>query len=90
MKKNDKSQLFKEYNKARAAARVEGSDVKRLNRGLGVAQKSQPRPYVTTAHDCSCPDHFYRGVVCKHMIALRLQEEKAQSIEENILKELGF
>lgn len=90
MKTSRKSLLFTEYNKARAAARRENSDMGRLNRGLGVAQKNQPRPYVTTAHDCTCPDHFYRGVVCKHMIAVRLQEEKTQSREDEILKELGF
>ena len=90
MTTHNKSQLFTEYNKAKAAGRREGSDIKRLNRGLGVAQKSQPRPYVTTAHSCTCPDHFYRGVVCKHMIALRLQKPASQPTEEDILKDLGF
>lgn len=96
MKTNRKSQLFSEYNRAKAAARREGSDMGRLNRGLGVAQKSQPRPYHTTVNDCNCPDRRFRGTVCKHMLSMRLQHEQAQpnekpqSREDEILKELGF
>lgn len=27
--------------------------------------------YLTTEHSCKCPDHQYRGRVCKHMRAFR-------------------
>lgn len=27
--------------------------------------------------DCECPHHFYRGVLCKHMIAVSLETSKA-------------
>jgi hypothetical protein len=27
--------------------------------------------HITTTSSCDCPDHLYRGRVCKHMIAVR-------------------
>ena len=37
---------------------------------------SQCKPgafYVTTEHACSCPDSQYRGSVCKHRLALKIE-----------------
>jgi hypothetical protein len=93
-----KSQLFSEYNRERAEAKSAGRDTGRLNRALGLAQKTAPRPYVTTLTSCTCPDHLYRGVVCKHMLALRLRGEAAPAPEpapapltrEEKLRRLGF
>ena len=70
--RGDKSTLFTAYN---AAKRVEGIDRGRLNRALGVAQtrgQSHVERYGTTASDCGCPDHRFRGFLCKGMLALAL------------------
>ncbi len=70
--RGDKSTLFTAYN---AAKQVEGIDRGRLNRALGVAQtrgQSHIERYGTTATGCGCPDHRFRGALCKGMIALAL------------------
>jgi hypothetical protein len=74
-----KSQAFTQYNQTRTDATL---DPARVNRALGIAQAKQPRPYVTTANSCTCPDRTYRKVVCKHMIAARM-EMAAASQESN-------
>jgi predicted nucleic acid-binding Zn finger protein len=101
-----RSELFKSYNQFKKAARALGADTKRIDRGLGVAQRKDPRPYVTTTESCTCPDHTYRKVTCKHMIALQLKEMGAdqpvgepepqeqpipvRKTEAQLLAELGF
>jgi len=72
-----KSEAFTQYNQARSDKAL---DPARVNRALGVAQLHEPRPYVTTATSCTCPDHKYRKVVCKHMIAARM-EARAQEVK---------
>lgn len=45
--------------------------------------------YVVSTFDCTCPDARYRGVSCKHQLALRLQsvldqaEREVQTINTN-------
>ena len=38
--------------------------------------------YVTTEHDCSCKDRQYRGGVCKHMLAIRVQRTIDEALPE--------
>lgn len=87
----NKSLLFSSYNQIRAEARTDrwagmAGDQGRTNRALGLIQSGEERPYVTTADSCTCPDHTYRGVVCKHMTAVRItqrmQEARAISARE--------
>lgn len=61
------------YNLARNLAREGRIDGRRLNRALGVAQRREPSPYVTTLEACSCPDFQYRRRPCKHMYAVMLR-----------------
>ena len=68
-----RSHLFTAYNAARTLARTGLIDRNRLDRALGVAQRIEPRPYVTTADDCNCPDARIRHAVCKHRLALLLR-----------------
>lgn len=88
----NRSTLFKAYNEIKPRTQASRKDAARLNRGLGVAQRKAPRPYFTTRHYCDCPDHTYRGLVCKHMRALQLKD-RANDIEKQeaqILADLGF
>lgn len=63
-----KSTIFTAYN----AAKTLDLDRGRLNRGLGIAQSHMMRKYETTSTSCTCADHRYRSVTCKHMISLML------------------
>lgn len=71
----NKSYLFTQYNQIKTDRSL---DPKRVNRALGVAQMTTPRPYITTKNSCTCPDG--QKHVCKHMIALRMQEPKKAPI----------
>lgn len=65
----NKTTLFRNYN----AARGLGLDKKRLNKALGIAQRKEQAPYITTPEFCSCPDAKYRPwELCKHRIAAAL------------------
>lgn len=70
----NRSALFTVYNVARGMV----ADTGRLNRGLGLAMRKQPRPYVTTATSCTCKDFTFRsreyGFKCKHQLAMHLVE----------------
>ena len=77
----DISTIFKNYNQIKATAKRNGGDemlVVRIDRGLGVAQLKEDRPFTTSSDYCACPDFYYRGrktgYPCKHMRALQLQE----------------
>ncbi len=74
----DKRLIFSNYNTLKY--QIPDIYLPRLNRALGIAQLKNPRPYVTSLTNCSCPDHFYRNVVCKHMLALWLQQSNALSV----------
>lgn len=76
------SRVFSAYNYIRAKAPQ--SYKPRINRALGVAQLKTERPYQTTLTTCTCPDFYYRGVICKHIIAkhLALGMENAQKLLE--------
>jgi hypothetical protein len=66
----DKSQIFKWYNKAMAAARQGKLDPKRVNGALSVLQMKEERPYHTTIKTCDCPWHkIHPEAACKHMVA---------------------
>ncbi|MGD9724771.1 MAG: SWIM zinc finger family protein [Pirellulales bacterium] len=65
----NKSILFRNYNAARAL----GLDRGRLNKALGLAQSKSAPKYITSADFCSCADAKYRGVTCKHQIAVALR-----------------
>jgi hypothetical protein len=69
-----KSELFTQYNRARAAARKGLLDPKRVNKALGLAQSKTVRPYLTTTRSCSCPDAArHLGQPCKHRIAAMIE-----------------
>lgn len=70
----DRSTLFTNFNAARSMARRGDLDMGRLNKALGLAQSKEERPYHATAHGCQCKDRAYRGVICKHMLAVALAE----------------
>ena len=82
MTKTDKSKIFTAYNKVRARERKMGgifgvAYVDRVDRGLGLAQSKEERPYVTTSQHCNCGDRHhrgYRGVTCKHMRQIQILE----------------
>jgi len=38
--------------------------------------------YRTSSASCSCPDRTYRGVVCKHMLAVRVMRTIALAEQE--------
>lgn len=69
-----KSEIFTQYNRARAAARKGKLDPARVNRALGILQNSTPRPYLTTISSCNCQDHSrHPDIACKHMIAKMIE-----------------
>ena len=71
----NKSALFATYNSARVMAREGHLDAGRLNRALGIAQRTSPAPYARTATSCNCPDKRFRPwTTCKHQIAAILKE----------------
>jgi hypothetical protein len=80
-----KSEIFRWYNKARAAARKGLLDLPRTNRALGIlisgSHSAKFIEYSTTLISCDCPDHQYRpkNSPCKHM--------QAKMIQTRILKE---
>ena len=91
----DKSALFGVYNRERADARRRGTSVPRVNRGLGLAQRTAERPYLTSTTSCTCKDFQYRGSktgqACKHMLALRMKSAASdRTSEAEILAALGF
>lgn len=51
----------------------------RLRKAFELVQTQAVRPYDTTESTCTCPDHMYRHVVCKHMTALRLKNATVTS-----------
>lgn len=78
--KVSKSALFTVYNKARAC----GLDRARVNRAMGIVQAGKVtlyqdgvalvdgdkgKTYTVRGESCNCPDHTYRGIVCKHIVA---------------------
>jgi hypothetical protein len=62
----DKSMIFTQYN----ILRQQGVSPARLNKALSIVQSRTETKYFTTHSSCTCPDNSYRGVVCKHMLAL--------------------
>jgi len=69
-----KSELFTQYNRARAAARKGLLDPKKVNKALGLAQSQTKRPYLTTTKSCSCEDRYYHpDKPCYHMIEKMLE-----------------
>jgi hypothetical protein len=86
-----KSQLFTQFNRARA--RSAGLDRQRVNRALGYIQagratlladgtaviRGNGETYYVNAEGCECADHTFRGKVCKHQIARWLMLRVAQA-----------
>jgi hypothetical protein len=69
-----KSEIFTQYNKARAAAHQGKLDPKRVNRALGIAQtKATEQKYITSIKSCTCEDHKRNSTPCKHMIAKMIE-----------------
>ena len=67
------SEIFAQYNRAKAAARKrkfgKGSateQVGRVNRALGILVGEKVRPYQTSVEKCSCPDATIGRFCCKH------------------------
>lgn len=75
-----KSEIFSQYNKARAAAKNGKLDPNRTNRALGVLMSKSTRPYTTTTKSCNCPDRVRNTTTaCKHMIAKMIEVRVAQA-----------
>lgn len=79
----DQSKLMSAYNYARHFGKRTGLfDVKRVDRALGylmsIGDKAASKWYeygtALNGRDgrCSCPDHQYRGVYCKHIISMQI------------------
>lgn len=71
----DKSTIFANFNAARTLVGKTPLDTGRLNRALGLAQRTcQETEYRTTSNSCTCPDAKYRPyAVCKHRLSLFLR-----------------
>ena len=74
--------------KARALAASSGQWLKITDRetgalSFGIRSSDGRRLYHTTRESCSCPDRGHRGVVCCHMLAVRMVCEAAQAVEGN-------
>ncbi len=59
----------------RKVATIDGSDV------YEVRSPDKDKSYVVSVREpefyqCNCPDHIYRGVPCKHLIAVMIQRDK--------------
>lgn len=80
--KLDKSALFATFNRARAISA--GLDRARVNRALGIVQAGRVKllgdgsaavtnedgtVYMVKGKSCTCPDHTFRNVACKHVVA---------------------
>ena len=52
-------------------------------RCYGIRSSDGRRTYRVTRDGCSCPDRGHRGVVCCHMLAVRMVCEAAQAVEGN-------
>ena len=78
-----KSQLFTQYNRARAAAYAGKLDLARVNRALGLVQAKEARPYHTSIRICDCPDQVrHPDMICKHRIAKMLEYRAEQEKEQ--------
>jgi hypothetical protein len=80
-----RSQIFTAYNGAMALVRQGQLDAKSTRKALGIAQRKAPRPYISTATNCNCPDRsgidasgrrfkLPATYACKHMIAAAIRE----------------
>lgn len=79
--KTSRAAIFAAYNRLRAFSRAHPDrvDPRRLNRALGLLQRSTPRPYPVSLDACACMDwsckntrrRGYRGP-CKHILAYYL------------------
>jgi hypothetical protein len=77
-----RSQIFSQYNKARAAARKGKLDEARTNRALGIllSKPENVHQYVTTCGSCNCPDRInHPKVACKHMISKMISVRASQN-----------
>lgn len=78
-----RTEIFKAYNRARAAAHAGRLEPGRVNRALGLTLRKGAwahRPYQTTLTSCDCFDSR-RGAICKHRIALMIQARAKQILE---------
>jgi hypothetical protein len=74
-----KSEIFTIYNRVR---RTDSFCPQRTNRALGLLQSKgngYHEKYQSTSSECNCPDHFYREVICKHMIAELMIKQARQN-----------
>jgi hypothetical protein len=61
-----------------------GVIVNEAGHALVPSAKTEGAYYRTSSASCSCPDHKYRGVVCKHMLAVRVMRTIALAEQETI------
>lgn len=97
-----RSELFTQYNKARAQARREGNGklIERLNKALGILQskayyQGERITYIPTVSACGCKDWEFRHAAkraysgpCKHMIAEQLQAAALMARPLNVTSEM--
>lgn len=73
-----RSEIFTQYNKARAAAKHGKLNAQRVNKALSVLQSKAQSQYHTTTNSCDCKARVYNPrVVCGHMIAKMVEYRAA-------------
>ena len=85
-----KQEVFRQYNRAKVAARRGQLDPKRLNRALGLLLSrrfySKIREYGTTYNSCGCPDAANRNHFCKHRLAVIMAQRATQYVQSELSK----
>lgn len=84
------SALMTAYNLGKNwARRTDLTTTDRVDRAFGYLMSgdasSKWMDYATTADSCDCPDSQYRGIICKHSIALMIAEK-----HDRIMKREGL
>lgn len=84
-------EIFRQYNRAKGAARRGQLEKGRVNRALGIAMSShfvdKMRQYGTTYFHCNCPDFENRTIFCKHRLAYVMNWRAIQELQEQFEKD---
>ena len=88
--KKYRSAIFAAYNKAVAASKTNPRlEVNRVHKAMGLALKKvligDTRPYNATIKTCDCPDSCKTNFVCKHRIALMIEQRANELLEERAI-----
>jgi predicted nucleic acid-binding Zn finger protein len=66
------SKLMTAYNFAKWSGYFEPG---RVNKALGILMANSNSEYITTFTSCTCADFAYRGMTCKHSVALMIERK---------------